>query len=35
MSKSVAEKIIIAGLVGEWVREKYHPRELGEAMRTT
>jgi hypothetical protein len=32
MSKSAAEKIILAGLVGEWVRDQYHPRELGDAI---
>jgi len=32
MSKSAAEKIIIAGLVGEWVRDQYHPREFSDAI---
>jgi hypothetical protein len=32
MSKSQAEQIILATLVGEWVRDQYHPRELSEAI---
>jgi hypothetical protein len=32
MSKSAAEEIILATLVGEWVRDQYHPRELSDAI---
>jgi hypothetical protein len=34
MSKSAAEQIILATLVGEWVRDQYHPRGLNDAIST-